>query len=279
MPQSDYPCSTLVRFRFRIRCGKLHFYIIHNHQNFDPPFIVLVSTDTGQVGFPPLLLILLRSLHRIRRGVDTATRDNEVSTPADSRSGRLVLLTKLISLGRNVHTSREDHKVLLIRRRADFRLHLTQRARRHESHNEVLVFPGIIDRGSSVLAGSQGALRGHLCQDQQTAFGAVGEVRCRRRLSESLDDTLTRENAAVDDVGPFRDTEGTAVVLLLDRVADVNELAVLEDEKVVLLRESLKSLNGLVAEIREDIDVGFDHGNVGTETCSPVSPLISLHAA
>ena len=237
----------------------------------------LVCTGPGQVCLPSLLPVLLHRLHRVWCGVDAAPRDNEISSPADSRSRCLVLLTKLISLRRDVHASGEDHKVLLIRGGADFRLHLAQSASRHESHDEVLVFPGIVDRGRSILTCSQRTLGGHLCQDQEAAFGAVGEVRRRRSLGESLDNTLTRQDAAVDDVGPFRDPKSTTVVLLLDSVSDVNEFPVFKDEEVVLLRKGLETLDGLVTEIGEDVNVGFNDGDVGAETCSPESPLISLH--
>ena len=69
----------------------------------------------------------------------------------------------------------------------------------------------------------------------------------------------------MDEVGPFGDAEGAAVVLFLDGVADVDEFAVFEDQEVVFLREGLESRDGFFAEVREDVDVGFDDGDVRTE--------------
>lgn len=66
-------------------------------------------------------------------------------------------------------------------------------------------------------------------------------------------------------MGPFRDAQSAAVVLLLDGVADVDEFAVFENEEVVLLGQCLQAIDGGGAEIRQDIDVGFNDGNVWTE--------------
>lgn len=86
-------------------------------------------------------------------------------------------------------------------------------------------------------------------------------------LGQSLDDALAGENAAVDNVSPFGDSQSTAVVLLLDGVADIDEFAVLEDQKVVLLSQNIQALDSVDAEIGEDIDVCLDDGDVRTEIC------------
>jgi hypothetical protein len=86
-------------------------------------------------------------------------------------------------------------------------------------------------------------------------------------LGQSLDDALAGENAAVDNVGPFGDPQSTAMVLLLDGVADIDEFAVLEDQKVVLLSQHIQAIDSVDAEIGEDIDVCLDDGDVGTEIC------------
>jgi hypothetical protein len=67
-------------------------------------------------------------------------------------------------------------------------------------------------------------------------------------------------------VGPFGDAEGAVVVLLLDCVADVDEFAVFEDEEVVFLGEGLEAGDCFFAEVGEDVDVGFDYGDVGAQT-------------
>lgn len=68
-------------------------------------------------------------------------------------------------------------------------------------------------------------------------------------MGESLDDTLTGEDGAIDNVGPLRYPESSTMVLLLDGVTDIDELAVLEDEEVVLLRERRQAGDGLFAEV------------------------------
>lgn len=68
-------------------------------------------------------------------------------------------------------------------------------------------------------------------------------------MGEGFDDAFAWEDAAVDDVGPFGDAEGAAVVLLLDCVADVDEFAVFEDEEVVFLGEGLEAGDCFGAEV------------------------------
>lgn len=67
-------------------------------------------------------------------------------------------------------------------------------------------------------------------------------------------------------MGPFGDAEGAVVVLLLNCVADVDEFAVFEDEEVVLFGEGFEAGNCFFTEVGEDVDVGFDHGDVGAQT-------------
>lgn len=63
------------------------------------------------------------------------------------------------------------------------------------------------------------------------------------------------------------------MVLLLDCVSDIDELAIFEDEEIVLLCKGLQTGDGFFAEIGEDIDVSFDHGNVRTESVSQIQQL------
>lgn len=55
------------------------------------------------------------------------------------------------------------------------------------------------------------------------------------------------------------------MVLFLHGVANVDEFAVFENEKVVLLGELGKALGGLFAEVGENVDVCFEYGDVWTE--------------
>lgn len=91
------------------------------------------------------------------------------------------------------------------------------------------------------------------------------EVRGLGGLREGLYDAFAGENGTVDDVCPFGDAECTAVVLFLDRVTDVDKFAVFKDEEVVLRSEGLEAGDCFAAEIGENVDVGFDDGDVGAE--------------
>lgn len=55
------------------------------------------------------------------------------------------------------------------------------------------------------------------------------------------------------------------MVLLLDRVADIDELAVLEDEEVVFLRDLLQALHSIFAEVGDQIDVNLEDSDVWTQ--------------
>lgn len=66
---------------------------------------------------------------------------------------------------------------------------------------------------------------------------------------------------------PFRDAERAAVVLLLDCGANVDEFAVFEDEEVVCAGEGGERGEGGGAEVGEDVDVGFEDGDVRAEFC------------
>lgn len=194
----------------------------------------LLRAHAGQIRLPSLLLVLLSSLNRVRSGIDTTTRDNEVGTAANSRLRCLVLLTELIALRREVDTSGEDDEVLALGGRLS-RLDLTQRAGGDKAQNKAGVLARDVNGGGGVGACCEGSLGGHLGEDEEAALGAVGEVSGLGGLCEGLDDALARKDGAVDYVGPFRDAEGAVVVLFLDCVADVDEFAVFEDEEVVLL--------------------------------------------
>lgn len=192
-----------------------------------------MRTDTGLVCLPPLLLVLLHSFDRVLRRIDTATRDNEVRSAADSRLRGLVLLTELIALGRQVHSGGEDNEILVLCG-GNSCIDFAQRAGRHKTQHEFGVLASDIDRGGSVRAGREGALGCHFSEDKEPTLGTVLEGGVLSCLSQGLDDAFTGEDGAVDDVGPFRDAESALVVLLLDGVANVDEFAVFEDKEVVL---------------------------------------------
>lgn len=130
-----------------------------------------------------------------------------------------------------------------------------------------MVLARIVHRGRGIRTGGEGALGGHLGEDEEAAVASVREVRGLGGLGEGFDDAFTGQDGAVDDVGPFGDAEGAVVVLLLDCVADVDEFAVFEDEEVVFGGEGFEAGNGFFAEVGEDVDVGFDYGNIGAQAC------------
>lgn len=232
-----------------------------------PDFEFLLSTpDTGQVRLPPLLLVLFRSLNGIRSRVDTTAGNNKVRTTADCRLGSLILLAQLVTLRREVHTGSEDDKVFIL-----VGTHtggnVGQSAGGNEAQHETLVFACVVDGGRGVITRSEGALGGHFGENEETAVRTVGEVGGLGSLGQSLDNTLSGKNGTVDNVRPFGDAECTAVVLLLYSVANVDKFAVLKDEEVVLLSEGLEAIDGLGTKVGEDVNMGFDNGNVGTEAC------------
>lgn len=65
---------------------------------------------------------------------------------------------------------------------------------------------------------------------------------------------------------PPPEAQGAAVVLLLNAMADAHELALLEDEEVVLWGERLEASDGLVREVGDQVDVRLEDANVGAET-------------
>lgn len=174
------------------------------------------------------------------------------------------MLAQLIAFGRKVDARGEDDKVLVVVG-AHAGGDIGQSASGNEAQHEALVFTCVVDRSGGVSARSERALGGHLGENEEATVRAIGEVGSLGCLRQSFDNTLAGQDGAVDDVGPFGDAEGSLVVLLLDGVADVDEFAVLEDEEVVFLGEGLEASDSLVAEIGEDVDVGFYDGDIGTE--------------
>ena len=81
-----------------------------------------------------------------------------------------------------------------------------------------------------------------------------------------MNDTSSREDTGIDDVSPVMDLECPSSILLLDSIANVNELAVFEDEEVMLLREFCESLNGLRSKVGYNIDMGLEDCNIRAET-------------
>lgn len=57
------------------------------------------------------------------------------------------------------------------------------------------------------------------------------------------------------------------MILLLCCVADIDKLAILEENEVVLLRKRFEAGDGLLAEVRDQVNVSFEYCDVWTELC------------
>jgi hypothetical protein len=55
------------------------------------------------------------------------------------------------------------------------------------------------------------------------------------------------------------------MVLFLDRVAYIYKLAILEDEEIVFCSKGFEAFGRLLAEVGDDVDVGFKGGDMGTK--------------
>lgn len=90
-----------------------------------------------------------------------------------------------------------------------------------------------------------------------------------RDRAQALDDPFAGDGVRVGDVCPGCDAVDAAAVLVLHCAADVGELAVLEDEEVVLRREGLEGCgeggDGVWGCEGDYVDVGFDEADFGAE--------------
>lgn len=92
-----------------------------------------------------------------------------------------------------------------------------------------------------------------------------------RDRAQALDDAFAWDGVRVGDVCPGCDAVDAAAVLVLHCAADVGELAVFEDEEVVLRREGLEGCgeggDGVGGCEGDYVDVGFDEADFRTEVC------------
>lgn len=73
---------------------------------------------------------------------------------------------------------------------------------------------------------------------------------------------------------PFGYSQGATMVLFLDRVADVDEFAVFEDEEVVFCGEGFEAGDCFGTEVGEDVDVCFYDCDVWAEACGVECRLV-----
>lgn len=195
---------------------------------------------------PTFKLIVLCGLNRVRSGIDAPTGNNEVRATIDRIGGGLVLLAEFVTLARQVDASREDQKVLSLAWFA-----LAKRSRGDKANHGLRELASQIDTFLCVGSGREAALRRHLRKKEKGALVPEREVGRSDGLVQRLNNAIPTQDAEVHDVGPFRDSQGAAVILLLDRVADINQLAVFEDQEIVLLGRCLQSLHSRVVEVRD----------------------------
>ncbi len=81
-----------------------------------------------------------------------------------------------------------------------------------------------------------------------------------------MDDTLAGENAGIDDISPLVDPQHAPVVLLLDRISNINELAVFEKKEVMAPGQGNQPFNGTWPKIGDDIDVSLEDSDVWSNT-------------
>ncbi len=70
------------------------------------------------------------------------------------------------------------------------------------------------------------------------------------------------------------------MILLLYDVVDVNQLTILKNEKIVLLRQILQTAHCFSAEVLQHVYMRLQHRDIGTQICpflvSLLGSLISL---
>lgn len=225
-----------------------------------------VSTRRSRVQAAPLVclpsrgLVLLDGGDRIGSSVDASPGDEKIRAAGDGARGRLILLAESITFTRDIDAGGEDDKIFIVGRGGFVRGVARKLLSRDEPHNGPWVLPGNLDRRACVVAHGQGALGGHLGEDEDGAI--VGNAAVVDGLVERLDDALAGKDAGVDDVRPFGDAQHAALVLLLHGVANVDEFAVFEDQEVVLLREIDEALDCRSVKVGEDVDVRFQDRDV-----------------
>lgn len=64
------------------------------------------------------------------------------------------------------------------------------------------------------------------------------------------------------------------MVLFLDCIADINELAVFENKEVVFFGDCFEAGRRFGAEVGEDVDMGFEDGDIRAEFYIPPPELV-----
>lgn len=236
------------------------FLLLKSAEHSSPNRASSAAANSLQICVPPLVPVPLGRGNRISSRVDATPGNNKVGAPANRLRGSLVLLAELVPPTLQINPRGEDDKVLVGPGIPG--LHLCQGTRGHEAKRGLGVAARQTDALARVRPRRQASLGRHLREEQEAALATEREARIRDGLRESVDDAVAAEDAEVHNVGPLGNAEGSVVVLLLDRVANVDELAVFEYHKVVLLGQRLETLDRGIAKVSHDIDVCLEHGDV-----------------
>ena len=203
------------------------------------------------VGGPPCLAVLLRGGTRVRGFHDPPPDDDDVAPFLDHDPlRRVVLLSQRVAARRQLHPGGHVDEA---RRGRDGP---GAGALRDEAADKVQVGLGRGGDLGCVGPVGQRAGRRHLREQQQAPLLAFSDG------LEPVDDSGAREQVRVRQVRPVGDLKGPGTVLRDDGVSDVGKLAVLEDHKVVLLRQSRQLGRILRAPAVLGVDVGLEHRDV-----------------
>lgn len=216
--------------------------------------------DALKVGVPASISVALTLSDRVSTLTKKASANNDdVGAALDHRVDGAVLLAKTITLIIKTHAGGQDQKVLV--------RGLIHTVLRNEAKDKLLVVFSNLNGLLGVLASGQRSLAGKLGQHDEATVGTgvLGHVLGGSGL-ESLDNAVAGDTVRVRDVSPLHNAVDAAGVLVLDGGANVCKLAVLKQHKVVLVRQGHQRLNGTrVGEVRDDVNVGLDHDDVGAK--------------
>mmetsp|Transcript_1821 Transcript_1821/g.4122 ORF Transcript_1821/g.4122 Transcript_1821/m.4122 type:complete len:229 (-) Transcript_1821:853-1539(-) len=132
----------------------------------------------------------------------------------------------------------------------------------NETHDKVWVLRRHANRGVGVFTLGHRALGAHFSEQEQTA--ALGEA----DRFQTIDDATPRDDVRVSDVTPVCNLVHAASVLTDDGVANVCKLAIFENQKVVLLRNSHELFTKSIGEIRVEIAMRLEHANLRSKNFS-----------
>mmetsp|Transcript_14502 Transcript_14502/g.41306 ORF Transcript_14502/g.41306 Transcript_14502/m.41306 type:complete len:594 (+) Transcript_14502:1115-2896(+) len=205
----------------------------------------------GEISLPAGLLVLRRRALRVFRLVHSPSNDKHVTPARDRRLRVIVLLAKPIASLLQLYSRRHVDKTPVL---AFLRPRVWVHA--DEADHEVRVLVRNSHCLLSVRALGHSPRRAHLCQEQKALVLPESD------LLEPVHDAGPWNDVGVNNVRPLGDLVYSARVLADDRVADVREFPVLEDQKVVLLREVCQRLRDPVVPNVENVDVRLQAADV-----------------